>query len=379
MSEAKVACDSEREARSVSFSVDLNGDRHPIYFKFRGSEPEFSPEAYVAAALFPAMKLGKSLKIKEPISARFLENTGKIQDIFHCWYKDFKKIAIESEDQDAKVSKEKNRGVGCFFSGGVDSFYTLFKRRNEITSLIFVHGFDISLHDERRRSTVASVFREVGREVGIPLIEVETNLREFSDKYVNWGKHYHGAALASVALLLSPQFRKIYIPSSDDYSTLVPWGSHALLDPLWSTESTAIVEDGAESNRLEKTAAIVTHDIVRKSLHVCWENLNDSYNCGECGKCLRVMANLRVLGMLDQVKTFDCPLDLKRLARTPLHDPGIRRSVEYTLEAVRRANQDRALENALEDMLSGIYSRGLRAWPRRMANSFLRSARGRRK
>src|SRR5574337_867736 len=46
------------------------------------------------------------------------------------------------------------RKVAVFFSGGLDSFYTLLKRRNEIDSLVFIHGFDIPLENVALREQV---------------------------------------------------------------------------------------------------------------------------------------------------------------------------------------------------------------------------------
>ncbi len=50
-------------------------------------------------------------------------------------------------------------GIACFFSGGVDSFYTLLKHREEITHIIFVHGFDIALEDHSLRAQASRMAR----------------------------------------------------------------------------------------------------------------------------------------------------------------------------------------------------------------------------
>jgi asparagine synthetase B (glutamine-hydrolysing) len=116
---------------------------------------------------------------------------------------------------------ERAPGVGCFFSGGVDSFYTLLKHRQEVTHIIFVHGFDIALEEKELRSRASRMAQEVARELGVTLIEVETNLRSFSDKVVGWGK-YHGAAMASVALLFQHRFSKVLIAATNSYAELTP-------------------------------------------------------------------------------------------------------------------------------------------------------------
>src|SRR5262249_14111684 len=162
----------------------------------------------------------------------------------------------------------------------------------------FIHGFDIPLENTLLRTRVSTAVREVASAFGKPLIEVETNLKELLIEHAPW-EYAHGALLAGAALLLSPQFGRIYIAASDSYETaMVAWGSHPLLDPLWSTECTTIVHDGTEATRMNKVAAVAGSDVALRWLRVCWENPNGEYNCGRCAKCLRTMASLRILGAL---------------------------------------------------------------------------------
>ncbi len=205
-----------------------------------------------------------------------------------------------------------------------------------------------------------------------PLIEVETNLKGLLIRHAPW-EYAHGALLAAVALLLSPQFARIYVAASDAYGMAVklPWGSHPLLDPLWSTELTTIIHDGCEAIRIEKVARIAHSDIALRWLRTCWENPNGEYNCGRCGKCLRTMAALRLAGALDRCKTFDRPLDLAALARTRLfHNQSY--MMPY-VEAAERAG-DPELLRALRDNISGRHRRGflplagrLWRWARRVS------------
>ncbi len=248
------------------------------------------------------------------------------------------------------------RGSACFFTGGIDSFYTLLKRRDELTALIFVHGFDVSLTNAALLDTISAAMRQVASAFGKPLIEVKTNLREFSDRYVSW-EYYHGAALASVALLLSSRFSRVYVASTRSYAGLVPMGSHPLLDPLWSTEHTTIVHDGCEAARVEKVAAVARCDLVLRTLRVCWENPAGAYNCGRCEKCLRTMVDLRIAGVLDRCTTFARPLDLRAVSRLPVD-----RKTAYfqeSLRAVERLGTDPDLAKALR---SSIAARGQAFW-----------------
>jgi hypothetical protein len=136
---------------------------------------------------------------------------------------------------------------------------------------------------------------EVARELGKFLIEVEKNHRSFSTEIIGWGK-YHGAALASVALLFQNRFRKVLVATSFSYADIIPNGSHPLLDPLWSTELTASSMTGAEATRVANVAYISQYKLAIQWLRVCLKNPNGACNCGRCEKRLRTMISLRIVG-----------------------------------------------------------------------------------
>jgi hypothetical protein len=91
--------------------------RYPAAYAPAG-EPGADP--FLAALLVPALVAGEPLVLERPVSPRLLRRTATVQDIL-------------------------SGGVGTFFSGGVDSCYTLVKSRlglpsaaDPITHLIFV-------------------------------------------------------------------------------------------------------------------------------------------------------------------------------------------------------------------------------------------------
>ena len=197
-------------------------------------------DAVFAACLLPAMASASSLHVAGPVSPRLLSSAERIQEIFHAWAPDkLHPITVEA-DRPADSAPEPGTQVACFFSAGVDSFYSTLKHLDEVDALIFVYGFDVGLSDEILRERVRTGVRNAAVELGKPLVEVETNLRAFSNQHVNW-ELFHGAALASIALLLQQTFRRIYVPSTLSYRQLIPWGSHPLVDPLWSTERIELV------------------------------------------------------------------------------------------------------------------------------------------
>src|SRR5262249_41756622 len=151
--------------------------------------------------------------------------------------------------------------------------------------------------DDALGAMVLDGVRHAAAELGLPLVEVRTDVRAFSDRFSRWD-HYHGAALATVAHLLAPYFSRVFVPATQTYAFLAPLGSHPLLDPLWSSEDVELVHDGLEAPRLDKLAVVASEPAARHWLRVCWENRNGAYNCGRCEKCLRTMVALDALGEL---------------------------------------------------------------------------------
>ena len=290
------------------------------YFRIAGADAVPAPlalEAMLPLALVPAMKLGSPLRFSSPISRTLLDGVRRFQEIFSTWYPDFKTVPIHAAPLHPSPGTPMAVGVGVFFSGGLDSSYSLLKHRGELTHAIFVHGCDIPLANTAYRDTTVARLAETARSCGVSLITVETDLLRFSDAFCHWGHHYHGSALAAIGMLLSNTVGKVYLASSTSYMRIVPWGSSAVTDPLWSSRHLEIVHDGAEKERLDKIRTLIQFPVALRNLRVCFETPEGGYNCGHCEKCYRTMVGLRVCGALDECRAFDRPLDLAAMASSP--------------------------------------------------------------
>lgn len=301
------------------------------------------------AALPLAMALGTAVEFEPSLSPRMLRSVSTIQEILRG-FSDGRLKPVAVSARPGADSGHSNGNVGLFFSGGVDSFYALLKNQDTVTHLVLVHGFDIRLDQTELFSLAEAAARKVAADFGKQLIVVRTNVRAISDRYVAWGM-YHGAALAMVGHALSPLFSQCIIASSYPYGDLHPWGSHPLLDPLWSSERVRFVQEGLEANRIEKLTAIADNESVRSALRVCWESELE-LNCGRCEKCLRNMAILLALGKLDGFSTLPHRVDPALIRRLQLnkdssirnwsaleHDPRlpreIRRAISHSMNSYR--------------------------------------------
>jgi hypothetical protein len=328
----------------ASSTITVNNKTHQLRFKASGGPIAKGSEPFLAAALFPVMKIGQPLRVSGTVSPKLLATTRTIQDIFHRWFPEFQKIPVQAEPG---LADEVGRpaGVGAFFSGGVDSFYTLLKHQDEITKIILMHGFDIALDKPLLRARISEEIRRLAQEMGKPLIEVETNVFEFAQQY-----GYDSNLLLSIGLLLSPQFRKIYIASHVPYNHTFPDSIHPLLDPLWSTEILTFEHDGCEANRIEKIARISQFDIALRSLRVCFENRDDAYNCGKCEKCLRTMIALQALGVLESCKTFNEKIDIEAVRTMKIRDQ-LLPYAEENLQALEESGNNPDLTEALHSCM----------------------------
>jgi hypothetical protein len=334
----------------------LSNQRHKVFYRTNGDAVlTGNCESFLAGGILPCMKVGEGQLIAEgEISKKLFSALPVIQDIYCTWDTSLHRAEITNVIPLSRPHLIENR-VGAFFSGGVDSFYTLLKHQDVITDLIFVHGLDIRLSDISLRDEASKQIHEVATNFDKNVIEIETNIREFFDSYVDWGLLGHGAALAAIGHLLCSTFHRIFIPATHTYSELFPWGSHPVLDPLWSSESLQFTHDGCEATRVEKVSLIAKYDIALQTLRVCWENPNSSYNCGRCEKCLRTMINLKVNNALDRCTTFDKELNIKNILKINAEGENVRAFIKENLNALKNSRADDELERALQKVLNKYY------------------------
>lgn len=320
-----------------------------------------SGDPWVVAYLPVAMTLGEPLRITAPVDRTLFEGLQQAQEIWHAWYPDLPVVPIYAELADTLLVEEGGR-TAAFFSGGVDSFFTLLRntdpanagRSVPIDDLLLVWGFDVSIENEEAFWRMRAALQKAAAEFGKNLSYVVTNLRETRFRQANWGQHAHGAALASVGLHLEHSHRRLLVPSSGGYKELLPWGSHVLVDPLFSTRQMRVIQDGAAFSRGQKLERIAPSPVVQQYLRVCWRSGTDQ-NCGKCGKCLRAMVALEVLGFLDRCSSFPKDgLTLTSIAKIYYEDPHmIDRGWDLHRLVMRKGRRDiaQAVERSLKRSL----------------------------
>lgn len=286
-------------------------------------------DPFVPVALPIALALGEDLELRGRVSPRLLDGARAYRAVMHGFWPEQaeREIAVVAERPDEDTSH--GDGVVTCFSGGVDSFYTLWRHLPDseplpparVTHALMINGFDhdVDLEGEGYFQRVFEVYRPMLERLGVEPLWVRTNQQQLR-RAVLRGRmvRSHGAALTSCALVLSRLFRRVYLSSGLDYTGLRPEGSHPLLDHHLSTEATEVFHRGVERSRAEKIEILADWPETWERLRVCFggQRCVDATgrvgNCGRCDKCVRTMLTLDLIGALDRYTTF--PRTLSRAA-----------------------------------------------------------------
>jgi uncharacterized SAM-binding protein YcdF (DUF218 family) len=344
------------EGSVVSATIDVAGrPERTLRWRLSTPPPTVSGDVLLPALLPLAMRTGERLRLDAPVSPRLLCSSHRAQELVLGWDAEVRarvrtrRPPQQRVDIDAATRSIGTRrpGAAAFFTAGVDSFHTALAHLDELDALVYVHGFDVGLDQRGLRSRVIRGVRNAAEQLGKPLVEVECDLRDVSDRIIGWDA-YNGAALAGVAHLLSPWFGTLHIPATLTLRRLVPLGSHPELDPLWSSEEMVVHHDGADTERLDKLRRVAEHPAAAASLRVCWENRDGAYNCGRCEKCMRTMVGLAALGKLGDFETFP-PFEVRHVNRVliPKSSGSRARSWSGALDALDASGHDPELARAV--------------------------------
>ena len=129
----------------VEVSADVDGFR--LWYRLPARLPiSRTGDPFLVSALLPAMVRGEALEIDPglPVSPKLLGNISRLQEIHHSWNPALEVVPIRAMTAPASTL---HAGAMSFFSGGVDSEFTFLKRKDEISHLVFIQGFDFYTHD----------------------------------------------------------------------------------------------------------------------------------------------------------------------------------------------------------------------------------------
>jgi hypothetical protein len=308
----------ETKVRIVGHIESAEG-RRSIWFDFpRDLEPDLctSGEPWLLLMLPYAAKTGEPIELALPVDPMFLENIRGLIGTWASWYPELKRADIAAPTERASRGPDR---AAQFFSGGVDSWFTLLRHAEstarfpqvaDVDDLITVWGFDIAIDAVDEFRQLAQSVAEVAEHYGKRSIWVATNLRDHMEgawKTVwgpQWGPLTHGSGLAVVALLLGNRYSSVRIASTHRFWEPFPYGSHPMTDQLFSTSTTAFLHDHALYSRTDKIERIAESDFAMSKLKVCFAE-GTFKNCSLCVKCHRMLLCFDALGILPKATSFD--------------------------------------------------------------------------
>ncbi|MBI9043692.1 MAG: hypothetical protein JEZ06_04355 [Anaerolineaceae bacterium] len=267
------------------------------------------------------MYTGEDSLLKGKISPKLAYSLMEYQEIFHAWFPEtFNNISIHYDHIEPLPHYKEEKAICTSFSGGVDSFYTLWSHlpinqpipQAQITHGIIVHGLDARLDRRKKILAAYAMYSKMFEELGLELIQASTNAYQFAQFRIAWTQFFAAPTLG-IPLALSPWLQRFYIPSgSTAYSRLNPNSSSPVCDHLLSTDTTEIINHGTPVTRFEKISVLKDWSMTHHKLRVCSNKHQQSgvINCSSCNKCYRTMSSLDLLKAMPLYKNFSRKMNI---------------------------------------------------------------------
>lgn len=285
-------------------------------------------DAFLVGILFIAIKNNEEIFIDGSISEKLFFNINNyVIPLINSYIETNNNIKVQITKSNSKKLME-SYGVGTGFSGGIDSFSTIFERyekeeikNNKINTLVMLN---VGSHGNKNSEAVEKKFKErfnylksFPDEIEVPFIPVNSNLSDFYDQH----QQTHTLTLVSGILSIQKGLNKYYVSSagldygnyfkfSDSYQTIdIGAYSDPVLLPLLSTETLNFISDGHQYTRAEKTAILSDYEPTKNFLNVCVSGDDTYENCSECSKCSRT---LMTLDSLNKLEDYDNIFDIEK-------------------------------------------------------------------
>ena len=298
---ARLICSisEDDELRKIYVEVDKKYEKYLCYER---------SDAFLIVLFYYAMRTKQNIICKGLITEDlYYQITEYLIPIFEkCSHNTLKRIKIKAT---LAPNIDHDNGVGTSVTCGVDSFYSIYnnlkqnKYNHKLTHLMIMNLAD----SYKKRGNYKIISKElqdkakkVADDLNLPLIILYSNMREIFPI-----PPMHSLNRLFGVYSLQKLFSIYYFSSSypiwtfnlEDVSLISSARYDLLICKELSTKNISIYSEGAQLTRTEKIKAISKYDIVRNTLHVC---INDSKNCCKCSKCIRTMACLDSLGVLDK-------------------------------------------------------------------------------
>ena len=304
---ARVVCD-------LSIKKGLRNEKKKLFFEVAEEYGKYlvweRSDAFVVLLLHTAINEGYNIQTDVPMSSDLYYN---ITEYMLPPFNKNGKYNIQIK-ADVAPPLPTGEGVGTGVSCGVDSLHAIHKfidypiKRYRLTHLCIndVGAFGNHLYwrvgGSKVRDNSYARARKVAAEVGLPLIETESNVA--NALRLNHIMTHTFSSLFSIMCMR--KLWGVYYYASAGYDTLTdislrnwtrkhPADYEPILLRMMNTPGLMFYSAGELETRMEKIADIANYDVARKHLFSCTWDLE---NCGVCKKCTRNLTTLDYLGKL---------------------------------------------------------------------------------
>ncbi len=257
-------------------------------------------------AIYPIMEQGGECRIHAEVDRVLLENLTEFMRIWRLWCPGA--CLFPTLTADALLDRESSASRAeaiCAFSGGVDAAFTLCTHVSghwgplslKVPAAVMIHGADIYLHQQAEFDCAFSHAEAALRPLGVELVPLRTNFREYAH---NWSLSHYSVVVAALSLFGGRFCRGLmgsdFIASTELISASLPYGMNYVTDHLFNSSTFTSRPVGCDSSRTERCEFISHFPSIMEHLRVCWQNREGRYNCGICEKCIRTALNFMALG-----------------------------------------------------------------------------------
>lgn len=304
--------------------VDLAGRADTLWFRvdeeYAGYLTDDRADAFVVALMTGAMKAGADIVCEAPLSRRLLYQLRHyLIPMLAANLEGFHHISLRAEPSDVRLPCEKAVATG--WTGGADSMYTLMRTLDaaepgyKLTHLMIADNGAIegTGHEAAHRAMIEKAERTVGRELGLPVVGIGSNIQElFPEPFLAvaaWRQ-------AAVILALQKLFGVYYSSAAYEFSRFAFDVNNCFYYELvlfdnFQTDATIFYSAYGAVSRAQKLKELSDYPLAWKYLHPCVYAVPEK-NCGRCGKCVRTMTALYGLGTLDR---FSAVFDVEAFER----------------------------------------------------------------
>ncbi len=275
--------------------VELSSGHYRM--RFSSNEPwSTSPQHadFAVWAFLPlAMALGCDLHIEGAGDESTARNAEQLSHIWSSWLpQTFHPVKVRFAEQSTPVTSEKPKAELLFFSGGIDSTYSLITRewKHGKPDLLTVQGMDYRYKDDEGFTAAAKKTSGVTEHYAAKRIFVRT------DAYATYKSLDLPFRLVFVFLLAASGFlfsrNYLNLVLAADFSQYqqfeaFPYGSNFATNPLLASDDFGLSTHGDDVTRAEKLLPISGSPAALASISLCKDTKIRPNNCGTCIKCMR--------------------------------------------------------------------------------------------